>query len=144
MKMLIEKLAVLVIVAGIVTLIVEGDVQSTSPAVLAGQIAAIALVAWSRASFPRAYFATGAAPRGDTLITTGPYGVLRHPIYAGALLFFWSTVLGHWSLLNGGIAMVVTGTIIVRIRVEEALLRARFPTYEAYAQRTRRIIPFVW
>jgi protein-S-isoprenylcysteine O-methyltransferase Ste14 len=144
MNMLIEKLAVLVIAAGVIALIAEGDIQSTSPAVIAGQVAALALIAWSRASFPRASFAAGAAPLAASLITAGPYSVLRHPIYAGALLFFWSTVLGHWSLLNGGIALVVTATILIRIPVEEALLRARYPEYEAYALRTRRLIPFVW
>lgn len=144
MKVLVEKLAVLVIVAGLAVLIGEKNLLSTSPPVIAGQVMAIALVLWSRASFPKGSFAAGAAPKGSTLITSGPYGVLRHPIYAGALVFFWATVLGHWSLLNGCIALAVTATIVVRIPVEETLLRASYPDYDAYARRTKRIVPFVW
>jgi protein-S-isoprenylcysteine O-methyltransferase Ste14 len=144
MKTFIEKLAVLVVVAGLVALIATKSVISTSPVVIAGQIASIAMLGWSRASFPKGSFAAGAEPRGASLITTGPYRVVRHPIYSGAVLFFWATVLGHWSPVNAVIAAIVTLTILVRIPVEERLLRAQFPDYEQYARRTKRIVPFIW
>ena len=86
MRVIIEKLAVLVVVAGLVALIVTNSLVSTSPFVIAGQVAALALLGWSRASFPKDSFAAGAAPRAASLITTGPYRLLRHPIYSGAVL----------------------------------------------------------
>jgi protein-S-isoprenylcysteine O-methyltransferase Ste14 len=143
-KAFIEKLAVLVVVAGLVALIATKSVVSTSPLVIAGQIAAIAVLMWSRASFAKGAFAAGARPRGSSLITTGPYRLVRHPIYSAAVLFFWATVSGHWTPLNAGIALAVTLTILVRIPLEERLLRAAFADYDDYARRTKRIVPFIW
>jgi protein-S-isoprenylcysteine O-methyltransferase Ste14 len=144
MKLFVEKLAVLVVVAGLVALIVTRSVISTSPLVIAGQLAAIAVLGWSRSSFPKGSFAAGASPRGARLITTGPYRLVRHPIYSGAVLFFWVTLLGHWSLQSAAIALAVTLTILIRIPVEERLLRATFPEYDDYARRTKRVVPFIW
>jgi protein-S-isoprenylcysteine O-methyltransferase Ste14 len=144
MRLFIEKLAVLVVAAGLVVLFATNGIFSAAPPVIAGQIAAIVLIGWSRASFPTGAFAAGAAPRGSSLITTGPYSVLRHPIYSAAILFIWSTVLGHWSAVNAAVALVVTVTIMARIPAEERLLRDKFPEYDGYIRRTKRIVPFVW
>jgi protein-S-isoprenylcysteine O-methyltransferase len=80
------------------------------------------------------------------LITTGPYRLLRHPSYAGSLLTLAGigVALGNWlSLL-----LAVLGALIGftrRIQIEEAALQTRFGTaYTAWAQRTWRLVPFMW
>ena len=80
------------------------------------------------------------------LITTGPYRLLRHPSYAGSLLTLAGigVALGNWlSLL-----LAVLGALIGftrRIPIEEAVLQTRFGTaYTAWAQRTWRLVPFMW
>jgi protein-S-isoprenylcysteine O-methyltransferase Ste14 len=79
---------------------------------------------------------------GHTLVTSGIYGVIRHPSYLGLLV----NSLG-WSLaFRSGVGIVLTGLIIppplARIHAEERLLHRRFGAeYDAYRARTSRLIP---
>jgi protein-S-isoprenylcysteine O-methyltransferase Ste14 len=83
--------------------------------------------------------------RGQTVIDTGPYRLVRHPMYASTLLFFVGT-----SLLLGarwGLATVIALAILlgIRIQIEEKALRAGLAGYDGYAERVRyRLIPRVW
>jgi protein-S-isoprenylcysteine O-methyltransferase Ste14 len=79
------------------------------------------------------------------LVTEGPYGLVRHPIYTAMLGKFLATnfAFGHWIGLPVAGTIFVLGTLI-RIRSEERLLRDAFgPEYESYARRVRTFIPFV-
>lgn len=83
--------------------------------------------------------------RGQTVITTGPYRHVRHPMYAGALPFFAgaSLLLGSWW----GLAAVLVLAVLlgIRIQIEETALRAGLEGYDEYAVRVRyRLIPLVW
>ncbi len=80
------------------------------------------------------------------LATTGPYRVVRHPAYTGAIITYVGIgmALGNWLSLG-----IVTVAAFVgysyRVRVEERYLRAELPGYEAYAEETPwRLVPFVW
>jgi protein-S-isoprenylcysteine O-methyltransferase Ste14 len=86
------------------------------------------------------------APReGQGLTTTGIYGLARHPIYGGGILF----ALG-WSIVFGSVAgLVLTAVLVVFVelksRREELWLAERHPDYAEYRRRTpRRFIPFVY
>lgn len=79
------------------------------------------------------------------LITSGPYKLFRHPLYAGTLWLTLATALvrSPWSRLMIGIAVYIVGTEI-RVRVEDALLLARFPqSAPGYRRRVRAYIPFL-
>jgi protein-S-isoprenylcysteine O-methyltransferase Ste14 len=77
------------------------------------------------------------------LITAGPYGVVRHPIYSGILLALLGTALTI-SLVGLGITLIVGAYFVWAARVEERNLAAAFPsTYPAYRERTKMLIPFV-
>jgi protein-S-isoprenylcysteine O-methyltransferase Ste14 len=79
------------------------------------------------------------------LMTTGPYSVVRHPIYAGILGLAIATGLARasWTRLALGVVMFCLGTEI-RVRVEESLLRERFPeALRDYQRRVKAYIPFV-
>jgi protein-S-isoprenylcysteine O-methyltransferase Ste14 len=83
--------------------------------------------------------------RGQTVITTGPYAIVRHPLYFGALFYVAATslVLGSWWGLVT-VPLVVAG-FAVRIPVEEKALRNGLQGYDDYARRVRwRLIPFIW
>jgi protein-S-isoprenylcysteine O-methyltransferase Ste14 len=77
------------------------------------------------------------------LVTTGPYAHVRHPMYLAVLLaalgfaLAWNTLV-HWTAF--AILALVLHAKALR---EERLLAARFPEYEGYAARTRRLIPFL-
>jgi len=83
--------------------------------------------------------------RGQTVVSTGIYGVVRHPMYAGALLLFVSgpLLLGSvWGLI---ISVVLIVTIAVRSIGEEAMLKQELEGYSDYMKRVKwRMIPFVF
>lgn len=79
-----------------------------------------------------------------SLVETGAFGLVRHPIY-GAL------IIGSvgWALLRGSpAALVATAVLFVVLdlkrRREELMLMERYPGYAAYRTRTRRFIPWIW
>jgi protein-S-isoprenylcysteine O-methyltransferase Ste14 len=79
---------------------------------------------------------------GHTLVTSGVYGVIRHPSYLGLLV----NTLGWVLAFRSGVGLVITALIIppllARIRAEERLLHAQFGAeYDAYRARTSRLIP---
>ena len=82
---------------------------------------------------------------GQTVVDTGLYGIVRHPMYAVTILLFLMIplILGSWYAL---IAFAFYPTIIiVRLKDEEALLTKELPGYAEYKQKIKyRIIPFIW
>jgi protein-S-isoprenylcysteine O-methyltransferase Ste14 len=83
--------------------------------------------------------------RGQTVVSTGPYHYVRHPMYATAIIFLVGTalLLGSWYGLVLGMLLVVA--IAFRAVQEERTLRAELPGYDEYtAQVKYRLIPYVW
>jgi protein-S-isoprenylcysteine O-methyltransferase Ste14 len=79
------------------------------------------------------------------LIQSGPYAVVRNPIYAGmfAMGLCAGLLLAPWPFLIAGMVVFVVGTE-VRVRAEEKLLRSRFgEEFEAYARRVPAYVPFI-
>lgn len=83
--------------------------------------------------------------RQQTVIDSGVYGVVRHPMYAGAVLLLVGMPLWLESYAAAMLASLPIGTLAVRILVEEQFLRRELAGYGAYTERVRyRLIPFVW
>lgn len=83
--------------------------------------------------------------RGHRVITTGPYRVVRHPMYAAFLVHMLAipVALGSWVALVPAFAIVVL--MIARTAKEDRALHAELPGYPEYAQRTRyRLVPGIW
>ena len=83
--------------------------------------------------------------RGHLVVTTGPYAYVRHPMYAGALLFIAGAplLLGSWWGLAAGVGLVLV--IAMRAVLEEQTLMAELAGYADYAVRVRyRLVPHLW
>jgi protein-S-isoprenylcysteine O-methyltransferase Ste14 len=79
------------------------------------------------------------------VISTGPYGWVRHPMYFGCVIGFLATPIALGSLWGLVPAVLKCGTLVVRLLYEEDFLARNLAGYEAYRERVRcRLIPFVW
>lgn len=81
---------------------------------------------------------------GARLVETGAYRLVRHPVYGALILgaIGWSFVRGSAAALLASLVLAVV--LDLKRRREEAWLAARYPGYEEYAARTRRLIPWIW
>jgi protein-S-isoprenylcysteine O-methyltransferase Ste14 len=83
--------------------------------------------------------------RGQRVMTTGPYAMIRHPIYTASIGLFFGTALAlgsYWALLP---ASVASGLLILRTQGEDQTLQAELEGYRAYTHRVpSKLIPHVW
>jgi len=82
---------------------------------------------------------------GQRVISTGPYAIVRHPMYAGALLMLFATpiALGSWWGLTMFIPMALV--IVLRLRDEEIFLQKSLPGYREYCGKVRfHLVPYIW
>jgi len=83
--------------------------------------------------------------RGQTVVTSGPYRYVRHPMYASMFLFLPGSALllgSWWGLL---LCLVILGLLVWRTTLEDRMLKKELAGYEEYARQVRyRLIPRVW
>ncbi|MZP31031.1 isoprenylcysteine carboxylmethyltransferase family protein [Heliobacterium undosum] len=81
----------------------------------------------------------------QSVITTGPYAIVRHPMYSGMLLMslFSPLALGsYWAIIP---SLLIIPSLILRIKNEEEVLRKKLAGYNDYCLKTRyRLIPSIW
>ena len=81
----------------------------------------------------------------QTVISSGPYAMIRHPMYLGSLLLYILSPLAlgsYWAMIP---AILIIPVIIARIRNEESVLARDLSGYQEYMQKTRyRLIPGMW
>lgn len=109
--------------------------------VLAGLLVAY----WARLHIGRNWSGQVMVKVGHTLITSGPYRWIRHPIYAGMTLALVGTALASGALYGFlGLALILFG-FLVRVRQEERLMRETFPgEYVEYSRHSARLIPGIY
>ncbi|HEX6966311.1 MAG TPA: isoprenylcysteine carboxylmethyltransferase family protein [Gemmatimonadaceae bacterium] len=99
---------------------------------------------WARRHLGRNWSATVTLKEDHTLIRTGPYAYVRHPIYSGVLFAILGTAMAidEWR----GVAAVLFALMafIYKITAEDRRLRETFPHFEQYRQQTAALIPFVF
>jgi protein-S-isoprenylcysteine O-methyltransferase Ste14 len=85
------------------------------------------------------------AERGHRVIDTGPYSLVRHPMYSGAVLFFVGLSLWLGSWWSAAISLLISALFAWRATIEERALRDGLQGYVDYTMRVRhRLVPGVW
>ena len=106
--------------------------------------AGLGFTAWARIHLGRNWSGTVTIKQDHQLITSGPYALVRHPIYTGLLLAFLGSALaiGEW---RGALAFAVAAIALWRkLRFEEHWMRQQFgDAYQSYAKRIAALVPFV-
>ncbi|MEP6502547.1 MAG: isoprenylcysteine carboxylmethyltransferase family protein [Betaproteobacteria bacterium] len=100
---------------------------------------------WARRHIGRNWSAIVTLKEDHELVTTGPYALVRHPIYTGLLFGFLGSAiaLGQW---RGLLAVAIVYVALLRkYRLEERWMHERFGTaYDAYRARVRALVPFLF
>jgi protein-S-isoprenylcysteine O-methyltransferase Ste14 len=108
--------------------------------------AGLLMVIWCIRWTPRGGGLDNVGPLDDTLRTEGPYRIVRHPYYLGAMLFY----IGLAGVLKSGWGLLATFVLVIpltlyRAKLEEEALQVEFgDEWQAYIKRTRFIIPWIY
>lgn len=107
--------------------------------------AGLVFTVWARRHIGRNWSAIVTLKQGHELVTSGPYALVRHPIYTGLLLAFAGSALavGEW---RGIVAVaIVFASLWRKLRLEECWMRERFgKAYDEYARRVKALVPFLF
>jgi len=104
----------------------------------------IAFAWWARIHLGRLWSANVTRKADHPIIDTGPYGMVRHPIYTGLLLALIGTALARGRNSDfAGVALIIYGTYL-KARLEESFLRTQLgaDAYNQYAARVPMLVPF--
>jgi protein-S-isoprenylcysteine O-methyltransferase Ste14 len=109
-------------------------------------VASVWLVAAAVRTLGKQWALAARLVEGHKLITEGPYGFVRNPIYTGMLGMLVATGLAmeHWVALDVAVVLFAVG-LVIRVRSEEKLLRAAFgKEFEEYAKRVPAVLPGIY
>lgn len=117
------------------------------PAAIGAMLTLLGLLfsGWARWHLGRNWSGTVTVKQDHTLITSGPYRWVRHPIYTGMLVALFGTALAIGAAYGFiGAGLILFG-FVLKLRVEEERMRATFPgEYARYSAHTARLIPGVY
>ncbi|MGQ0793363.1 MAG: methyltransferase family protein [Deltaproteobacteria bacterium] len=110
---------------------------------LSMEAAGAALGLWAVRAMGYRFNISPDVPEGGRLATEGPYRFIRHPMYSALLLATLALVLDSLSPFSIAVWCILAANLWIKLRYEEGWLSLRFPDYEAYSRRTRRLIPYL-
>jgi protein-S-isoprenylcysteine O-methyltransferase Ste14 len=132
------------------TIVPSADIRPAGIAFAVGiaiLVVGLVLRAWAMKTLGR-YFTGVVVTRAEqSVITNGPFRIVRHPGYSGGLLegIGAGIAWGNWVGLAACLLCSFAVAVSYRIRIEEDALLAAFPdAYTAYAATRKRLIPFLW
>lgn len=82
--------------------------------------------------------------KGSSLISSGPYKLIRHPMYLSLFLLSISLLLTESNTLRIIIVIILCINLLFKVEFEEKLLKKKFPGYKDYASRTWKIFPYLY
>ena len=119
--------------------------QVATHAGVAATILGLAFALWARFAIGRNWGGDITVQEGHTVARTGPYAIVRHPIYAGFMLATLGTAIAFGEvagLISTALVMICWG---YKARLEEAFMIEKFgQEYEQYRRDVKGLIPYVW
>ena len=107
-------------------------------------LAGAAFTVWARITLGRNWSAEVTFKEDHELIESGPYALVRHPIYTGLILMALGTAINYGRAIGFALLVALCGGLWWKARQEERIMSSHFPdAYRAYKTRVRAIIPFV-
>jgi len=107
-------------------------------------VAGLLFAVWAREHLGSNWSRSVTVKQDHELITSGPYAVVRHPIYTGILTGFLGSVIAEGQVRSLIAFLLVSLALCAKLRLEEQWMRSHFgDTYETYARRVAALMPFV-
>jgi protein-S-isoprenylcysteine O-methyltransferase Ste14 len=99
---------------------------------------------WARVHLGPLWSGTVTRKADHRVVETGPYRIVRHPIYTGILLAVYATAVAKGTLVALGAAVIITIGVWMKARLEEQWLRQELgpDAYDAYRRRVPMLLPF--
>jgi protein-S-isoprenylcysteine O-methyltransferase Ste14 len=107
-------------------------------------VVGVAILVWARVTLGRNWSAEVTFKEDHELIESGPYALVRHPIYSGLIVMALGTAINYGRFLGFALTVALAASFWWKARAEERIISRHFPdAYGEYRKRVRAIIPFV-
>src|ERR1700723_219986 len=107
-------------------------------------VAGLLFAVWARKYLGRNWSRSVTIKQGHELITTGPYAVVRHPIYTGILTGFLGMAIAISQVRGFIVVVLILFAYWLKLRMEEGFMRSQFgETYATYAHQTAALMPYL-
>ncbi len=131
--------------AGILYFALTGNVFPENSLVFLFELSSVVIGLWAIVSMKlHTLTILPSVKQGGRLCVSGPYRVIRHPMYTAVLLLLLGLLINNYSYIGLIVFLVVFVDLIVKMNVEEKILLAHYDEYKAYMLRTKRIVPFLY
>jgi protein-S-isoprenylcysteine O-methyltransferase Ste14 len=108
-------------------------------------IAGLLFAVWARVHLGRNWSRSVTIKQDHELIKTGPYGVVRHPIYTGILAGFLGMAIAISQVRGFVVVVLIFIAFWIKFRMEERWMRSQFgEAYAAYAHQTAALVPYLF
>lgn len=81
---------------------------------------------------------------GAIFVKSGPYRLIRHPMYLSIITAFLPLVINYYTILRLVVYIVICLDLVLKLNYEEKILLAHFNDYQAYKRSTYRLIPYIY
>jgi len=141
----LQYLLVFVQFAGIFYFALTGKVVPENTFVLIFEVISFVLGFWAIIAMKlHTLSVLPSVKQGGQLCTSGPYRILRHPMYTAVLLLLFALLLNDYTVIRLVVFIIVFIDLVFKMNIEEKILIAHYSDYKNYMTKTKRIIPFLY
>jgi len=125
--------------------LISGNPLCSNHILLSVEISGILLGLWSIATMGIHNLSITPHVKENTVFkNTGPYQLIRHPMYFSIIITFIPILINYYSLLRLIVFILLLVNLVLKLNFEEKQLTRKFENYHSYKNRTYRLIPFVY
>jgi protein-S-isoprenylcysteine O-methyltransferase Ste14 len=124
---------------------ITGPIISNNIMILIGETVGVMLMVWAIWTMKLNNLNISPDLKNNSiLVLSGPYKLIRHPMYTSVLLVTLMLVINHVTLWRIGFWLVLIVDLNCKFRYEEKLLLTKYSEYSDYMSKTKRLIPFIY
>lgn len=136
---------VIIQIVFIILIGITGPIISNNIMILIGETVGVILMIWAIWTMKLNNLNISPDLKNNSiLVLSGPYKLIRHPMYTSVLLVTLMLVINHVTLWRVGFWLVLSMDLYFKFIYEEKLLLTKYSEYSDYMSKTKRLIPFIY